>query len=78
MAYRDLGTMRDQLSSRSFALATYALCGFANLSSIAIQIGGIGKLVEEKRPVIARMGLRAMLGGTLAACLTGAVAGLFI
>ncbi len=63
------------LSERSEILATYALCGFANFGSIGIQIGGIGPLAPERRGDLARLGLRAMLGGTLAACMTACVVG---
>lgn len=60
---------------RSFALATYALCGFANFGSVAIQIGGIGALVPSRRADLAQLGLRAMVGGLLASYLTAAIAG---
>lgn len=66
------------LSERSEILATYALCGFANFGSIGIQIGGIGPLAPERRGDLARLGLRAMLGGTLAACMTACVVGAII
>ena len=59
-------------------IATYALCGFANFGSIAIQIGGIGGLVPKRRGDFARYGLRAMVGGTLAAYMTATIAGVFI
>jgi len=64
-----------ELSYRSVVIATYALCGFANFGSIAIQIGGIGGIAPERRGDIAKLGLRAMIGGTLAACMTATVAG---
>ncbi len=67
-----------QLSQRSVVLATYALCGFANFGSIGIQLGGIGALVPERRGELARLGLRAMLGGTLAACMTASVVGVLM
>ena len=67
-----------QLSPRSIVIATYALCGFANFSSIAIQIGGIGPLAENRRSDIARLGLKAVLGGTLATWMTASIAGLFV
>jgi CNT family concentrative nucleoside transporter len=57
---------------------TYALCGFANFSSIGIQIGGIGGIAPERRTDLARLGLRAMLGGTLAAFMTACIAGVLI
>lgn len=64
------------MSERAMTIASYALCGFANLSSIAIQIGGIGALAPERRQDLARLGMRAMLGGTLATYLTACVAGM--
>ena len=64
-----------EFSARSKLLATYALCGFANFGSIGIQIGGIGPLAPSRRGDLARLGFRAMLGGTLAACMTACVAG---
>ncbi len=67
-----------QLSQRSVVLATYALCGFANFGSIGIQLGGIGALVPERRGELAQLGLRAMLGGTLAACMTASVVGVLM
>lgn len=66
------------IADRSFTLATYALCGFANFSSIAIQIGGIGSLAPERRGDLASLGLRAMLGGLLACYTTAAIVGLLI
>jgi CNT family concentrative nucleoside transporter len=64
------------IGERSFTLATYALCGFANFSSIAIQIGGIGALAPERRGELAALGLRAMVGGLLACYMTATVVGL--
>lgn len=80
VAYIDLGQVsRDGLiSERSRTLATYALCGFANFSSIGIQIGGIGALVPERQGDLARLGLRAMIGGTLACFMTACVAGMLL
>ncbi len=66
------------ISERSEILATYALCGFANFSSIGIQIGGIGALAPERQPDLARLGLRAMLAGTIACFMTACIAGLLI
>ncbi len=63
---------------RSYALATYALCGFANVASIAIQVGGIGSLAPGRRPDLARLGVRAMVGGLLARYVTATVAGVLI
>jgi len=66
------------LQERSIVIATYALCGFANFSSIAIQIGGIGGIAPERRHDLAKLGMRAMIGGSLAAFMTGTIAGIFI
>jgi len=78
VAYLSLSQMTETLSTRSMVIVSYALCGFANFSSIAIQIGGIGALVPERRGDLARLGLRAMWGGSLAAFMTAAVAGLLL
>jgi hypothetical protein len=67
-----------QLSRRSVVILTYALCGFANFSSIGIQLGGIGGIAPERRTDLAKLGIRAMLGGTLAAFMTACVAGIII
>ncbi|HUF51191.1 MAG TPA: nucleoside transporter C-terminal domain-containing protein [Longimicrobiales bacterium] len=67
-----------ELSPRSVVIATYALCGFANFSSIAIQIGGIGGIAPARRSDLARIGLRAMIAGTLAAFMTATIAGLLV
>ena len=67
-----------ELAPRSIVIATYALCGFANFSSIAIQIGGIGGLAPARRSDLARIGLRAMVAGTLAAFMTATVAGILV
>jgi len=66
------------LSERSAVIASYALCGFANFASIGIQIGGIGGIAPERQSDLAALGLRAMLGGTIAALMTAAVAGVLI
>jgi CNT family concentrative nucleoside transporter len=63
---------------RSYTIATYALCGFANVASIAIQVGGIGSLAPERRGDMARLGLRAMIGGLLACYLTASIAGVLL
>jgi CNT family concentrative nucleoside transporter len=68
--------VRDALAERSVVITTYALCGFANFSSIAIQIGGIGSLAPTRRGDLARLGLRAMIAGTLANFLTATIAGI--
>jgi len=78
VAYIDLIGLKDQITPRSFTIATYALCGFANLSSIAIQIGGISALVPERRQDLAKLGLRAMIAGALASFQTAAIAGILI
>jgi CNT family concentrative nucleoside transporter len=67
-----------QMSEKAVVIATYALCGFANFSSIAIQIGGLGPLAENRRSDIARFGLKAVLGGTLVTLMTASIAGLFV
>lgn len=78
IAYMDLVKLKDQLSPRSFTIATYALCGFANFGSVAIQIGGIGSMVPSRREDIAQLSLRSMVGGTLAAFMTACVVGMLI
>jgi CNT family concentrative nucleoside transporter len=78
LAYADLVTLKEAISERSFTIATYALCGFANFGSIAIQIGGYGSLVPERRKDFAKLGLKAMIGGTLAAFMTATIAGVLI
>jgi CNT family concentrative nucleoside transporter len=75
VAYMHLGELKDSLSEHSVLISTYALCGFANFSSIAIQLGGIGGLAPNRRSDIARLGLRAVLGGTLATMMTATIAG---
>jgi len=74
----DLAAKGIHLQYRSYVIVTYALCGFANFSSIAIQIGGIGALAPARRHDLARLGLKAMFGGLLASYMTGTVAGLFV
>ena len=78
VAFADLGHMKQTLTPRSFAIATYALCGFANFSSIGIQIGGISAVAEGRRSDLARIGLKAMFAGAFASWLTACVAGMFI
>ena len=78
VAYDRLGAMQAGLSPRTVTILTYALCGFANFSSIGIQLGGIGALVPERRSDLAQLGLRAMLGGTLAAFMTACIAGMLV
>jgi CNT family concentrative nucleoside transporter len=78
VAYSKLGPMKDSLDPRSFTIATFALCGFANFSSIGIQIGGIGALAPNRRHDLARLGLRAMFAGTLANFMTATIAGFLL
>jgi CNT family concentrative nucleoside transporter len=78
IAYSQLGPMKSMLDPRSFTIATFALCGFANFSSIGIQIGGIGALAPTRRHDLARLGLRAMLAGTLANFITATIAGFLL
>jgi CNT family concentrative nucleoside transporter len=78
VAYSQLGPMKGVLDPRSFTIATFALCGFANFSSIGIQIGGIGALAPTRRHDLARLGLRAMLTGTLANFITASIAGFLL
>jgi CNT family concentrative nucleoside transporter len=78
IAYIALGAQRAVLAPRSFTIATFALCGFANLGSIGMQIGGIGALVPERRNDLARLGVRAMLAGTMANLISASIAGMFL
>lgn len=78
IAYLSLAQMGDTLSPRTSIIMSYALCGFANFSSIGILIGGLSSLVPERQHDVARLGMRALLGGTIAAMITAAIAGLFI
>jgi CNT family concentrative nucleoside transporter len=75
VAYLNLASIQETLTEKGRLVATYALCGFANFSSIAIQIGGIGGLAPDRRSDLARFGLRAVLGGTLATLMTATIAG---
>jgi CNT family concentrative nucleoside transporter len=78
IAFSDLGALKNTLDPRSFTIATFALCGFANLSSIGIQIGGIGALIPERRNELARLGLRAMLAGTMANLMSASIVGVLL
>ena len=78
IAYIGLGAQKAVLAPRSFTIATFALCGFANLSSIGIQIGGIGALIPERRNELAKLGVRAMLAGTMANLISASIAGMFL
>ncbi len=78
VAYSQLGPMKAALDPKSFTIATFALCGFANFSSIGIQIGGIGALAPNRRHDLARLGVRAMFAGTLANFMTATIAGFLL
>lgn len=80
VAYTQLASFikNGGLSPKAITIMTYALCGFANFSSIAMQIGGIGGLAPERRQEIAQLGIRALIGGALATCMTGTIAGLLL
>src|SRR5271156_427931 len=78
VAFSMLGPMKAALDPRSFTIATFALCGFANLSSIGIQIGGIGALAPNKKGELARLGIRAMLAGTMANLMSASIAGMLL
>jgi CNT family concentrative nucleoside transporter len=78
VAYSVLGTQKAVLDPRSFTIATFALCGFANISSIGIQIGGIGALAPNRRNDLARLGLRALLAGTMANLMSAAILGILM
>lgn len=75
IAYAQLHDLKDQLSPKSIIIATYALCGFANFGSIGIQIGGIGALAPNQRQALTELGVKALIGGTLAAFMTAVIAG---
>jgi CNT family concentrative nucleoside transporter len=78
VAFLQLGDIRTTLDPRSFVITTFALCGFANFSSIAIQIGGIGALAPSRKSDLARLGLKAMLAGTLANFMSACIAGVLL
>ncbi|HNY39771.1 MAG TPA: nucleoside transporter C-terminal domain-containing protein [Bryobacteraceae bacterium] len=78
IAFLRLGELKNTLDPRSFVIATFALCGFANFSSIAIQIGGIGALAPSRKSDLARMGLKAMMAGTLANFMSACIAGILL
>ncbi len=78
VAFLELGKIKATLEPRSFVIATFALCGFANLSSIAIQIGGIGALAPSRKSDLARLGLKAMFAGTLANFMSACIAGMLL
>jgi CNT family concentrative nucleoside transporter len=78
VAFLQLGPLKPELDPRSFVIATYALCGFANFSSIAIQIGGIGALAPTRKSDLARLGLRAVAAGTMANFMSACIAGMLL
>ncbi len=78
VAFSFLGPMRASLDPRSFTIATFALCGFANFSSIGMQIAGIGALAPNKKNDLARFGIRAMLAGTMANLMSASIVGMFL
>ena len=78
VAFSMLGPQKAVLDPRSFTIATFALCGFANFSSIGIQMGGIGALAPNKRGDLARLGIRAMLAGTMANLMSASIAGMLL
>ena len=78
IAYSALGPLKSTLDPRSFTIATFALCGFANFGSIGIQIGGIGALVPERKDDLSRLGVRALVAGTLANFMTACIAGMLL
>ncbi len=78
IAYAQLNELKDQLSPKSVIIATYALCGFANFGSIGIQIGGISALAPNQRQALTELGIKALIGGTIAAFMTAAIAGVLV
>jgi CNT family concentrative nucleoside transporter len=78
VAFVDLGKIGSTLDPKSFVIATFALCGFANLSSVAIQIGGIGGLAPSRKSDLARLGLKAMIAGTMANFMSACIAGMLL
>jgi concentrative nucleoside transporter, CNT family len=78
LAFNQLGAIKSTLSPRTFSIATFALCGFANVGSIGMQIGGIGALVPNRRDDLARLGLRAMLAGTMANFMSAAIVSMLL
>ena len=81
VAYTSLDAMKSAdmfANEKSVIISTYMLCGFANFSSIGIQIGGIGALVPERRGLLSQLGVKALIGGTLACLFTGVIVGMLI
>jgi CNT family concentrative nucleoside transporter len=78
VAYTYLGKIKATLDARTVTIATFALCGFANIASIGMEIGGIGALAPERRKDLARLGVRAMLAGTMANLMSAAIVGILL
>jgi len=78
VAFLQLGPLKAQLAPRSFTIATYALCGFANFSSIAIQIGGIGAIAPNRKSDLARLGLKSVAVGSMANFMSACIAGMLV
>jgi CNT family concentrative nucleoside transporter len=78
VAFVDLGKISSTLDTKSFVIATYALCGFANLSSVAIQVGGIGALAPSRKSDVARLGMKAVAAGTMANFMSACIAGMLL
>lgn len=78
LGYVDLVSIKDVITQKSFIIASFALCGFANLSSIAIQIGGIGELAPNQRKNLSRLGFRALICGTMASYVSACIAGILL
>lgn len=78
VAFVDLGKIGQTLDPKSFVIATYALCGFANLSSVAMQVGGIGALAPDRRSDLARLGMKAVAAGTMANFMSACIAGMLL
>ncbi|MFN4147909.1 MAG: nucleoside transporter C-terminal domain-containing protein, partial [Runella sp.] len=78
VAYLDLVHIKDTLDAKTIAITSFALCGFANFSSIAIQVGGISELAPNRRSDLARLGFKALICGTLASYMSATLAGLLL
>ena len=78
ISFLQLGQIRTTLDTRSLIISTFALCGFANFGSIAIQVGGIGALAPTRRHDLASLGMKAMIAGTLANFLSATIAGIIL
>jgi concentrative nucleoside transporter, CNT family len=78
VAYLDLVKIKETLDPKTLAITSFALCGFANFSSVAIQIGGIGELAPERRSDLAKLGFKALICGTLASYMSATLAGLLL